>query len=104
LLRERNFGGQTCRLKLTIEDSFLPENAGSAFLRFEDGRLHLMDDGGYDVEVCMDVAEFSSLLVGAVNFRSLHKYGLAEISDPGYVGTIDKVFAVEDKPICTTAF
>jgi hypothetical protein len=52
----------------------------------------------------MDVAEFFSLLVGVVNFRSLHKYGLAEISDPGYVGTIDKVFAVEDKPICTTAF
>ena len=104
LLRERNFGGQTCRLKLTIEDSFLPENAGSTFLRFEDGRLHLVDDGDYDVEVCMDVAEFSSLLVGAVNFRSLHKYGLAEISDPGYVGIIDRVFAVEDKPICTTPF
>jgi len=104
LLGEHNFGGQTCRLKLTIEDSFLPENAGSVFLRFEDGRLHLMDDRDYDVEVCMDVAEFSSLLVGAVNFGSLYKYGLAEISDPGYVGTIDKVFAVEDKPICTTAF
>jgi len=106
LLRERNFGGQTCKLKLTIEDSFLPENAGSTYLRFEDGRLHLVDegadDGDYDVEVCMDVAEFSSLLVGAVNFRSLYRYGLAELSDPGYVRVVDRIFAVEDKPMCTT--
>jgi predicted acetyltransferase len=104
LLKERNFGGQTCKLELTVKDSFLPENAGSTLLRFEDGRLHLVNDGDYDVEVCMDVAEFSSLLVGAVNFRSLYKYGLVEISDPGYVSTVDKIFAVEDKPMCTTPF
>lgn len=64
----------------------------------------LVDAGDYDVEVCMDVAEFSSLLVGAVNFKSLYKYGLAKISDPSYVGVVDKIFAVEDKPICTTPF
>jgi predicted acetyltransferase len=104
LLGERDFGGQNCRLKLTIEDSFLPENAGSVLLCFEDGRLQLADIEGYDVEVWMDVAEFSSLLVGAVNFRSIYKYGLVGISDPKYVGVVDKVFAVEDKPICTTPF
>jgi len=104
LLKERDFGGQTCRLKLTIEDSFLPENAGSVLLRFEDGHLQLADIEGYDVEVWMDVADFSSLLVGSVNFRSIYKCGLVGISDPKYVGVVDKVFAVEDKPICTTPF
>ena len=38
LLHERNFGGQTCTLELNIVDSFLPENAGSTLLRFEEGR------------------------------------------------------------------
>jgi predicted acetyltransferase len=105
LLGERDFGGQTCRLKLTIEDSFLPENAGSMFLAFENGRLHLLDSGSaHDVEVWMDVAEFSSLLLGTVPFRSLYEYGLADVSDPGYVGIIDRIFAVRDKPICTTSF
>ena len=104
LLQERDFGGQTCKLKLTIEDSFMPENAGDTLLWFEDGRLRLMDDGDEDVRVRLDVAEFSSLLIGAVTFRSLFKYGLADISDPGYAGVVDKIFAVQDKPVCTTPF
>lgn len=104
LLKERDFGGQTCRLKLTIEDSFLPENAGSVFLCFEAGRLQRVDVEGCDVEVWMDVAEFSSLLVGTVNFKSLYRYGLVKISDPKYIGIVDRIFAVEDKPICTTPF
>ncbi len=103
-LKERDFGGQTCRVKLTIEDSFLLENAGSTLLCFEDGRLRLADSGAHDVEVRMDVAEFSSLLVGVVNFTSLYRYGLADVSDPGYVDVIDRVFAVRDKPVCTTPF
>jgi predicted acetyltransferase len=103
-LKERDFGGQTCWLKLTVEDSFLPENAGSTLLHFEDGRLRLPDDGLHDVEVRMDVAEFSSLLIGTVNFRSLYMYSLTEISGPSYVGVVDRIFAVRDKPICTTPF
>jgi predicted acetyltransferase len=104
LLKERNFGGQTCRLQLTIQDSFLPENAGGILLCFEDGRLRFSDDGSYDVEVHMDVAEFSSLLVGVVDFASLYQYGLADISDLGYVGVVDRIFAARDKPICMTPF
>jgi predicted acetyltransferase len=103
-LKERNFGGQTCRVKLTIEDSFVPENAGSTLLYFDDGRLHLPDGGVHEVEVRMDVAEFSSLLVGVVDFTSLYRYGLADVSDPGYVGIVDRIFAARDKPVCTTPF
>ena len=103
-LSERDFGGQTCRIKLTIGDSFLPENAGSTCLSLEGGRLRTMGEGECDVEVRLDVSEFSSLLMGAVNFKSLYRYGLAGISDPGHVHVVDRVFAVEDKPVCTTAF
>ncbi len=104
LLKERNFGGQTCRLKLTIRDSFLPENADSTLLYFEDGRLRFSGDGSHDVEVRMDIAEFSSLLVGTARLRSLYNYRLADISNPDYVDVIDRIFAAEDKPICMTPF
>lgn len=104
LLREHDFGGQTCTLKLTIADSFLPENGGSTLLRFEGGRPQLVADGECEVEARMDVAEFSSLLVGAVNFRSLYRYGLADLSDPSHLGTVDQIFAVQDRPVCTTPF
>lgn len=103
-LGDHDFGGQTCKLKLTIVDSFLPENAGSILLRVDDGRLQCVDAGTYDVEVCLDIAEFSSLLAGTVSFRSLVKYGLAGISDPAYVTLVDRAFAVQEKPMCTTPF
>jgi len=104
LLKGRDFGGQSCTLKLTVEDSFLPENAGSMLLHFADGRLDLLDGGGHDVEVSLDIAEFSSLLVGAVDFRSLYKYGLVAISDASYVNVVDRVFEMRDRPVCTTPF
>jgi len=104
LLHERNFGGQTCTIELNVVDSFLPENAGSTLLRSEGGRVRRMDGGEHDVSLRLDVAEFSSLLAGSVDFFSLFRYGLVEISDPAYVNTINRIFAVEQKPMCTTAF
>ena len=103
-LEDRDFGGQTCRLKLTIEDSFLPENTGSILLSFDRGQVTLAGEGEGNGEVRIDVAAFSSLIMGAVSFRWLHRYGLADITDPGLVDVIDGIFAVADKPMCTTDF
>ncbi|HDQ71737.1 MAG TPA: GNAT family N-acetyltransferase [Chloroflexi bacterium] len=104
LLAERDFGGQTCQLELIIDDNFLPENAGSTYLRFEEGRVRLVDGPDRDVTVSMDVADFSSLLAGAVTFRRLYQYSLAEISDVGYLDVLDRIFAVAEKPVCMTGF
>jgi predicted acetyltransferase len=104
VLRERNFGGQTCTLELDIVDSFLPENAGCTLLRFERGRARRVEGGGHDIGLRLDIAEFSSLLAGSVDFSSLYHYGLAEISDPAHVATVNRIFAVEQKPVCTTSF
>ncbi len=103
-LSEHDFGGQTCILKLSSTDSFLPENAGSTLLRFDHGLLRRPDDGAHDVEVRLGIADLSSLLAGTVNFGSLYRYGLARISDAAYVTTIGRLFAVEEKPMCTTSF
>lgn len=97
-------GAQSCTLKLTVDDSFLPENAGNTLLRFEEGHVQRLDDGAHDVEINLDIAEFSSLLAGTVRFQSLHRYGLAGISDASYVETVDRIFAVAQKPMCTTSF
>ncbi len=104
LLRGHNFGGQTCQLKLIVTDSFLPENAGSMLLHFVDGRLYVPDYGSHDVELQIGIAGFSSLLAGAVNLRSLYRYGLVDVSDPARVDTLDAIFAVPEKPVCVTAF
>ncbi len=104
LLAERDFGGYSGTLRLTVEDTFLPENAGSTLVRFTDGHPHIVDHGAYDVEVRLEIAELSSLLAGAVPFRRLTTYGLVEISDADQIETVDRIFAVREPPVCTTWF
>ncbi len=104
LLDSRNFGGQNCRLELRIEDTFLPENAGPTKLAFQEGRVRVIEDGPCDVAIDVDVAAFSSLLAGTVSFERLYAYSMAEISDPAYIDTVSRIFAVARQPICTTSF
>ncbi len=103
VLEGHNFGHITYRLKIRLTDSFFPENAGSTIIHFQDGRASRPDDGLFDGEIDLDVAEFSSLVIGAVNFKRLVDYGLAAISDQSAVDLIDRLFAAP-KPICLTEF
>ena len=103
-LGEQEFGVQTFALRLTVEDSFLPENAGSILLRSERGRVQRLDDGTHDVEIHLEIADFSSLVAGTVSFKSLYRYGMAYISDKDYVDVVNRAFSVEQEPICMTSF
>jgi predicted acetyltransferase len=104
LLKDNNFGNQTCRLKLTINDSFLKENDGSHIVHFYDGRPQLKKSAEYDAEIRLDVSDFSSMVIGAVNFKSLYDFGLAEISNDKYIDIVNTIFAAKEKPKTTTQF
>jgi predicted acetyltransferase len=104
LLAEHNFGGQTCTVRLSVKDSFLPENADSTLLRFEGGRAQRLESGDHDVEVGMAIEDFSSLLAGTVSFSSLYHYSRTAVSSIGYVEVLNRLFAVEHKPVCMTHF
>jgi predicted acetyltransferase len=103
-LRGHDFGGQSCRLELIVRDSLLPENDGSLVIHFEDGAAQVRNGGGADVAIALEIAGFSSLLMGVIDFARLCRYGLAEISDPAYLGTVDALFRTWEKPVCTTIF
>ncbi|HEX2916267.1 MAG TPA: GNAT family N-acetyltransferase [Chloroflexia bacterium] len=106
LLSQHNFNGQSCKLKLTVRDSFFPANNGSLIVHFKEGLAELEpeDSSAYEVEIALDVAEFSSLVMGAVDFKQLYRYGLVTLSDPGYVSTLHRLFQTEERPVCTTPF
>jgi predicted acetyltransferase len=97
-------GTRACTLQLIVSDNFLPENAGSLLLRSESGCVRVLDKGTADVQVSLSIEDFSSLLVGTVDFQSLYHYGLADISDDSYVPVITRIFAVQQQPMCTTSF
>lgn len=104
VLGSHDFGGANCRVRMNLTDTFLPENGGSYLLSFEEGRASLSLEGVADVEVTMDIAEFSTLVVGAVDFDRLHAYGRVSVSDGAYVPTLTRLFQAKIRPWCLTSF
>ena len=107
-----SFGGQTCRLYLEITDSFLPDNNGTVVVELEGGHIqavaraepHRHSSPETDLVIQLDVADFSSLMLGAVGFKTLYTYGLASLSDPEALDRVDRLFRTEARPRCVTAF
>ncbi|MFT6938345.1 MAG: putative acetyltransferase [Saprospiraceae bacterium] len=103
-LQERNFADANLTLKITIEDSFYPNNEGSTIVKFIDGTPSILqNDDDFDVEITMDISEFSAMIMGSVGFKKLYDYGFAQVSDKMYVLTINKIF-ISQKPICISRF
>ena len=103
VLGDHDFGGVTASVGLTLTDSFMPVNAGRTVVDVDRGRASLRA-GAADVEIGMDIAEFSSLAVGAANFARLYEYRLATIDDPGAVPLVTQLFGATQPPWCLTHF
>lgn len=103
-LKEHNFNNENCKLKITVRDSFIKDNDGSIIINFKDGLPTISNELDYDVEISLDIADFSSLLTCAVSFKSLYKYGRATISKEEYINKINKIFSSCSKPVCMTIF
>lgn len=104
-LPDHRFGAETLTLRLTLRDSFLPEQDGGLVVRFEQGAARVeSDDAPAEVELGMAVGDASALLMGCVSLRSLYDLGLAEVSDAQAVSRLDALFRTERPPICLTPF
>ncbi len=103
-LAAHRFGVVSLNLKITVTDSFYPANAGSTVVCFTDGRPSVSKGKRHDAEIIVDISDFSSLITGAVDFRHLYRFGLAEISDEQYIQHVDQLFRIDEKPLCMTQF
>ncbi|MFH1686269.1 MAG: GNAT family N-acetyltransferase [bacterium] len=101
----RDFNGQTIRLGLHVRDTFLRANHGRRVVYFRRGKARpTAPDQPTDVEMQIDVADFSSLIIGAVRLRSLFDYGLVKLSDETLSAELDHLFRTDTKPACLTEF
>ena len=103
-LKKRNFNNQTCALKINIEDSLYPGNAGTYYFNFKNGAIIFPKDKKFEVEISIDIAEFSSMVMGIIGFDKLYNYNLAEISDTAYIKTVADIFKTSTKPYCVSQF
>lgn len=100
----RNYNGQTAKLCLKLTDSFYPENAGTYYLNLEEGKLQLKEDhlsGG--IGLSLDISDFSSLIMGAVDAWSLYRGGRL-ICNQANLEALQQIFAVKQRPECITTF
>lgn len=102
--RNHSFPELLISIKLTITDQFYPLNNEPLVLDFNDGKIKEINGDRFDVEIEMSISEFSSMIMGAVNFKTLYKWGSASISAPEYIDDVNQLFMTEDKPVCTKAF
>ena len=102
-LNGRNFNDVSIKVKINLADSFLPPNNRAVTVYFKNGYATLVDNGESDVEISVDVSEFSSMIMGVVDFQTLYSYGLAKIGDKKYLHKVDNLFK-GDKPITIEQF
>lgn len=103
-LSQHNFNNQNIKLKLSIEDSFVPENSKPVYVDFVHGRAVLSEEKTFDAEISMDISDFSAMLMGCVEFKALLRLGLAQISKEAWVNVVNELFRTAEKPLCTTVF
>jgi predicted acetyltransferase len=105
VLKTHNFNGVDLKVKVTVRDSFLPENDGSTIVHFTNGRPKVRSARAtWEVELTMDIAEFSSMVLGVIPFERLFHYGLVDLSDDGYLNAVARLFHAAEPPVCTSQF
>ncbi len=100
----RDYGGMTANVELQVTDTFRPANSGSYHLSFAQGRLSVQDQLLPDaIGLGIDIADLSSLLVGSVDIAALYRFGRVQC-DAQHVGTLQRLLAVTEKPVCISSF
>lgn len=97
-LSDVTFGEVSVALGVNLTDSFVPDNAGVHTLRFDDGRVSCTENEKPEVTLGIDVADLSSLLMGAVSLDSLLRFNRASLSDAGFADRLNRLFAQSQLP------
>lgn len=100
----RNFNGVTLTFKLNVMDSLLAKNNQQLIVEAVNGTIKMKESDSYDVEVTIDVAELSSLIMGVVTVQELFMLSRIQISDIQYLQALQQFFYVFEKPTCISAF
>ncbi|MEH7334462.1 GNAT family N-acetyltransferase [Neobacillus drentensis] len=103
-LKNRNFNHVTAKVKLKIKDTLLPQNNVELILHAQNGWVKVASNGDHDVEISLDISDFSSMLMGVITFKELYILGRTEVSNSKYIQTMNRLFFSIEKPRCTSVF
>lgn len=75
-----------------MNDSLLAENNQQIVIEAIDGNIKISNSTNYDVEMVIDIAELSSLIIGVVTVQELLMLSKVKISDGQYVQSLHHFF------------
>ncbi|MDP3058424.1 MAG: sterol carrier protein domain-containing protein, partial [bacterium] len=101
--KHRNYSRVNLSIILHLQDSLCGPNQGIYYLNFVDGALSISPSAFEGVEMKVDIADFSALLMGAVDFNSLYTLGRITASKE-HIMMLSRAFYMEQKPHCLSAF
>jgi predicted acetyltransferase len=102
-LGNTNFNNQNAVLDITILDTFYPQNNKTTTIEFVNGCANVGNSTSSKnrIEIRLDISDFSSLIMGSINAKSLYRLGLLKISDERMLELVESIFLIEQKPLCT---
>jgi predicted acetyltransferase len=71
------YGDGAITVDFVVDDPWWGKAGGSTRIAFANGRAEIAKAGRADIEVALHIADFSSLIMGAVRLSRLVEYGLA---------------------------
>jgi len=102
-LHDVNFNNQTAVLEISIRDMFYPQNSSVTVVVFANGKASVCTkqspEVNANIKMQMDISDFSSLIMGAINVKTLCRLGVLEISDEGSIDMLESIFTNGQKPL-----
>ncbi|MBN2828960.1 MAG: GNAT family N-acetyltransferase [Candidatus Cloacimonetes bacterium] len=92
------------KIRFLITDSFVEETAKDFIIEWKEGKASKSKGKKYDLEMRLDISDFSSWIMNSIDLTTLHQYGLVEISDEAYLSVLNQAFYYQQGPICLQRF
>lgn len=92
------------RIRFRLQDSFMDKCHRDFVIAWKDGKGTVSKSRKHDLELILDVSDFSSWVMNAINLTMLHSFGLVQTSDASVLPLIDKAFYHHQTPICLERF
>ena len=102
-LSDVNFHNQNAVLEIHVNDTFCPPNNGITVVKFVDGKVAVCEfdtiDSKNHTKIKIDIADFSSLIMGAISATMLYRLGLLGIESTADLDLLDRIFTIGQKPL-----
>jgi predicted N-acetyltransferase YhbS len=104
LLLERPSMLDGMRIRFCLKDDFITGKANEFTVQWIAGKASMAKGAKHDLQLSMGVAEYSAWMMNAVDFSTLHQYGLLNCSKENLLPEIDRAFYYQQKPLCLERF